>query len=247
MDTHAHLEAFGQVEGALEKARSVGVGGVVAVGMDLDSNQKTLTLAGHRRGITVYPALGLHPWRLLHADIEATLDFIKEHIKEIVAVGEIGLDFRLKEARKDPDTRKIQRDVFFRLLDLSKRHDKPALVHARGAWKDALSAAKEAGVHRAVFHWYSGPLDVLEEILDAGYFVSATPALRYSEAHRRAMAASPLEQILVETDSPVKYQGVEAQPAHVVETLSALSDLKKTEVGKAAGITSRNAARFFDL
>jgi TatD DNase family protein len=56
------------------------------------------------------------------------------------------------------------------------------------------------------FHWYSGPLEVLEEILADGYFISATPALAYSPPHQAAVQAAPLSRILIETDAPVEYQ-----------------------------------------
>ncbi|MEK6737836.1 MAG: TatD family hydrolase, partial [Planctomycetota bacterium] len=55
--------------------------------------------------------------------------------------------------------------------------DLPVIIHSRGAWRDCLKMTKDAGVSRAVFHWYSGPLDVLEEIIDAGYYVGTTPSL----------------------------------------------------------------------
>jgi len=247
IDTHTHLDAIHDLKSAMKKAQVAGVTGVVAVGMDFISNQKTLSLAGDFGGIMVYPALGIHPWKLAEPGVEKTLSHIKKNIADVVAIGEIGLDFWLKEARKDLRIRQFQTDTFRLLLQACKEHHKPALIHARGAWEEALSTVKEARIEKAVFHWYSGPLNVLREILSAGYFISATPALRYSREHRAAIEAAPIDRVLVETDSPVKYQGVEAGPADVLQTLNFLAALKNQTLEAVREVTFLNAVRFFNL
>ena len=102
-----------------------------------------------------------------------------------------------------------------------------------------------AGVERAVFHWYSGPLDILEEIIHKGYYISATPALAYSRFHQAAVQKAPLERILIETDSPVEYQGKKSEPANLIDTLKSLSLLKGMPLQKVADITTDNARQFF--
>ena len=106
---------------------------------------------------------------------------------------------------------------------------------------------KDAGIKKAVFHWYSGPLEVLEKIIDHGYYVSATPALAYSPAHQEAMISAPLERILVETDSPVEYQGRISEPADLMTTLEELSRLKGMDLVETRKITTANAKHFFGI
>ena len=106
---------------------------------------------------------------------------------------------------------------------------------------------REAGVERAVFHWYSGPLEVLDGILADGYHVSATPALAYSPPHRTAIERTPLERILIETDAPVVYQGKVSEPADVRTTLQELSRLRHISEKELARITTDNARRFFGI
>ena len=106
---------------------------------------------------------------------------------------------------------------------------------------------KDAGIEKGVFHWYSGPLDILERIIYHGYYVSATPALAYSPPHQAAMRSAPLERILVETDSPVEYQGRISEPADLMTTLEELSRLKGVDLGETRKITTANAKHFYGI
>lgn len=106
---------------------------------------------------------------------------------------------------------------------------------------------KAAGIERAVFHWYSGPMDTLREIIEDGYCVSATPALKYSPSHQEALKAAPLENILIETDTPVAYRNQVSSPATLVVTLRLLGKLKQLPLPEVARITTANAQTFFNL
>ena len=107
--------------------------------------------------------------------------------------------------------------------------------------------ARERGIAQAVFHWYSGPFDILEEIIHSGYFISATPALRYSSVHQEAIRRTPLELLLVETDTPVNYRGLEARPKDVRISLEEMSRLKRLSVDEVAEQITRNACRFLKI
>jgi TatD DNase family protein len=133
------------------------------------------------------------------------------------------------------------------LLSLGQRYRKPVVIHSRYAWRDSLALTKRAGVELAVFHWYTGPSNVLKEILDAGYFVSATIATEYHAEHRRAVKEAPLERLLLETDCPVVYQGHRSEPADVTRSLQAASDIKGLPPGVVAEKTTQNARLLFGI
>ena len=80
-----------------------------------------------------------------------------------------------------------------------------------------------------------------------GYFISATPALAYSPPHQAAVQAAPLNRILMETDSPVTYQGVIAEPASLLITARELSRLKDLELSEVIATTTANARDFFNI
>jgi len=250
IDTHAHLDELKNLDLMLEEAKKAGVIAIVAVGSNHQSNIKTLEISQkHRR--FVYPALGLHPWELGNLgtfEIDDNLRFIEQNIASAVAVGEIGLDYDkrvLKAASKE-----LQKEVLARLLNIAKKYAKPAIIHSRYAWKDALHLIQDVGMDKAVFHWFTGFSSVLRGIIDGGYFVSATPAAEYHEEHRRAVKEAPLQRLLLETDCPVTYgreARYESRPADVLRGLEAVSQLKGIAEATIAEQTTRNAISFFSL
>jgi len=250
IDTHAHLDELKNLDLMLEEAKKAGVIAIVAVGSNHQSNIKTLEISQKHRHF-VYPALGLHPWELGNLgafEVDDNLRFIEQNIASAVAVGEIGLDYDkrvLKAASKE-----LQKEVLSRLLNIARQYAKPAIIHSRYAWKDALQLIQDAGMDKAVFHWFTGFSSVLKDIIGGGYFVSATPAAEYHEEHRRAVKGAPLQRLLLETDCPVTYGRAvryESRPADVLRGLKSVSQLKDIDEAAIAEQTTRNAINFFSL
>ncbi len=240
VDGHAHLNELSDLSESLQEARASGVRGIVAVGMDIDSNKKMLQIAEANNQF-VYPAMGYHPWVIKEEEIEANLSFVRDHAEEGVASGEIGLDYKIKVKKE------LQWKVFGKLLDIAIESDRPVIVHCRFSHRRAFDMMRERKIERAVFHWYSGPLRFLDEILEAGYLISATPALAYSPPHQEAIRRAPIERILLETDTPVNYQGRESRPKDVRITLEEVSRLKELDPSLVSGQTTQNASQFFKI
>ena len=109
---------------------------------------------------------------------------------------------------------------------------------------------KEAGIKKAVFHWFTGFSSVLRDIIEAGYFISATPATEYHGEHRRAIKETPLEKLLLETDCPVTYgreTRYRSEPADILRSLRAVAAIKGIDEISVAEQTTHNATHFFDL
>jgi TatD DNase family protein len=85
------------------------------------------------------------------------------------------------------------------------------------------------------------------EVLSEGYFISATPALTYSPSHQEGVKRAPLERILLETDTPVTYQGKEARPKDVWISLKEVARLKKLDDFTISEQTTTNASEFFKI
>jgi TatD DNase family protein len=240
LDGHAHLEELEDLTESLRDARAAGVCGIIAVGMDIESNQKVLKIAEGNRGY-VYPALGYHPWEIKEEEVEANLSYIRDHVEEGVALGEIGLDYKIKVKKE------LQWKVFGDLLEIALKSNKPVIIHCRYSHRRAFEMVKGRKIKWAVFHWYSGPIDLLDKILSKGYFISATPALAYSPPHQEAIKRAPTERILLETDTPVSYQGKEARPKDVRITLKEVARLKGLDPSIVAEQTTENASSFFQI
>jgi TatD DNase family protein len=227
-------------DGAIRAAKDDGVVAIVAVGQDMASNQKTMEIAGQYPGF-VFPAMGYHPWRL-HADADDdTLAQIDANLVHCVALGEVGLDYKAKTKKK------VQKTLFPKILAVAKKHDKPVIVHCRYSHETAFRMIQEAGLKKAVFHWYSGPLELIPLIAGAGYYMSACPALLYNPYHAKAIQAVPLANLLLETDSPVNYRELAARPAHVQITLREVARVKEMSAEAIAEQTTKNARLCFGL
>lgn len=240
IDSHVHLDQCSDPKETVLEAREAGLGAMVAVGMDLKSNQKILTFSRQYAGY-VFPALGYHPWSLTISGVRDTLDHIRENLDEAVALGEVGLDYKVSVAKE------LQLWVFKDLLEMAWSNKKPLICHCRLSHGEALELIRRQDLERVVFHWYSGPMETLKALLLAGYYISATPALAYSPSHREAVAAAPLKQILIETDAPTAFRGETSSPAQVHRTLTELSRLKGIDIEEAAEKTTRNTREFFGL
>ncbi len=249
IDTHAHLDEIENLEAALTQAKEAGLAAIVAVGSDMASNKKTLEIAELFPGF-VYAALGWHPWYIKESEIDANLEFIKANIDKAAAIGEVGLDYH-KRVRAVAD-KDLQKRALRELLKIAKDYTKPALIHSRYAWRDALDLVQEAGLAKAVFHWYTGTSSVLRDIIDGGYYISVTPAVAYHEEHRRAVKETPVTQLLLETDCPVVYaRGREGEfkssPADAVRSLKGAAALKNLSEAEIATKTTENARRLFGI
>lgn len=249
-DTHAHLfwKAFEEDRAeVLARARAAGVGRVIVVGTDLQSSRAAFELCAQDPDL--FPTAGVHPH-----DSEGASDEVLEEIRglcereECVAVGETGLDYF-----KERSPRAAQRRSFRWHLELAHRLGKPAIVHCRGAHRDAVELLGEAPGVSGVMHCYTMGPDELAPYLELGLYVSFSGVVTYprNDANRAAARAVPAARLLVETDcpflAPQTRRGRRNEPALVREVLEAVAALRGVDAGELALVTSRNAARLFGL
>ena len=253
IDCHAHLDEFDQVAAVLDRAAAAGVTEILGVGVNTATSRRILEIAGDCRTPRVMPAVGLYPDEVTEEEITGILDLIDAEHPRLAALGEIGLDYWIRSLRKKQPGREkvkaLQQEAFRLQLQKARRHSLVPIVHSRGAWADSFRLVEEEGLPRAVFHWYTGPLDVLEKILAAGYHLSATPATAYSPQLREVLSMAPLERIILETDCPVPRRAgderITTEPADVHYSLKAVAQLKEIPEEEVACITTRNAEELF--
>ncbi len=238
-DAHAHLDEIPNLDDEIKKAKEANIIGIIAVGCEPESNQLIFQIAEKYKGY-VYPSIGLHPWDLKGIE-EIGLKYLRKYVAKAIAIGEVGLDYRIDLSKE------IQIKVFKEVAKIAKEYEKPLIIHARDAWRDAFSIVKEVDVEKAIFHWYSGPLDLLKEILKEGYYISATPAVEYQKKHIDAVVETPIERIILESDCPVVYRGVESRPIDVIRSARGVAKVKNLPLEVVAEKTLINVSKIFNI
>ena len=232
IDAHSHAYDLPRKE--LEKYRSIRI---VSVSEDLESSLKTLSIAEEFPNII--PFVGVHPWRLGEvsgSEIEEVLRLVEKR-DDVKGVGEVGLDRKIEESYER------QKEVFKKFCSLASEYDLPVNVHARAAWREALEILEKLEVEKAVIHWYSGPIELLEEIAQSGYMITINPAVKIQERHRRVLEEAELNIILTESDGPYRYRGLDLKPEMIRDLIKFISEVKKIDEETLKNIIASNFRR----
>jgi hydrolase, TatD family len=247
IDSHCHLDfpKFNRDrEETILRAREAGVVGMVNSGISLKGNRISLELA--EKNEDIYVALGLSPdigRGGEDKEINAILAQIEANAGKAVGIGEAGLDF---QDCKTKEERERQTAAFKKVIELAKDLDKPLIVHARQAEAEVLKLVK--GMDTVIYHCYSGPVETMREIVDMGYYISLATLVCFSEHHQTLAEAVPLENLLLETDSPfLSPRKGRNEPAFIVDSVPVVAQLKDMEPAEIAKSTTENARRAFNI
>jgi len=174
----------------------------------------------------VLPTFGVHPWNAYeYAD---RLEDLQEFIDQSPMIGEIGLDYHWVE---DSSQYPAQRKVFEFLLAATSEQGKIANVHTKGAEKEVLQLLRRYNIQRTIIHWYSGPLDVLRDMIDYGLYFTVSVEIVASQQIRDIAEYLPSEQLLTETDNPGGQRwlaGTTGMPCHIKDVIEKLAKIRKT-------------------
>ena len=256
VDAHAHIEIVTNTEAdapevgrVLEDARSVGIDRIVQVGYSAEQSQWCVKMA--ESWPNVLAAVALHPNEApVVADLEADLAIIEELAKHprVRAIGETGLDF----FRTEPALQERQKYSFRRHIALAKVVDKALVIHDRDAHREVLDVLDSEGAPaKTIFHCYSGDAEMAQECIEKGYILSFAGTLTFKNAPalREAVKLVPLEQLLVETDSPflapMPHRGSLNTPAQIPTILRFMAEERGEDLDLLATAISNNCERLF--
>jgi TatD DNase family protein len=246
VDSHAHLDMLSDLDGSLARAREAGVVSIVTIGVDAASNEWAVSTASTFPD--VWATVGLHPHdaKARTGELMARLASLAEE-PHVVGVGEAGLDYHYDNSPRD-----VQREVFREQIALAKRVSKALVIHTRDAWDDTFAILEGEGPpSRLVFHCWSGGPSEVPRALDLGAVLSFSGTVTFKNALelREAAKLTPLDRLVVETDSPfltpVPLRGKRNEPAFVVHTLAQVAAVKGVSLEEAAAATTATAARLF--
>jgi TatD DNase family protein len=141
-------------------------------------------------------ALGLHP--LLASENKNELPLFNSLLDQTSYIGEIGLDF----SKEGLSTKDDQVFVLRKLLAKLEGKKKIISVHSRKAEKELFDLLCEYNINNVIFHWYSGPIDLIPFIISKGYYFSINEAMSISKNGRAIIKEIPRNRILTESDAP---------------------------------------------
>jgi TatD DNase family protein len=253
VDAHIHLsdaEYAKHTDELVAEARRSDIVALVSNSMDLETSIGSLRLAEKYPGM-VYPALGIHPWNvtvLKENELEEMLKLISEQSqkKSIVAIGEIGLDYKYEKMWDK------QLMVFDRLLRLAEGLALPVIIHSRGTTAQIVGMLPSYNLKRVLLHWFSHPMSALSKAVDNGYFITEGPPVAYSPGIREVVRKVPLANFLTETDGPVTYRklpfnGQLTSPSFIRTVVEAAAEVKQMDVVDVAEQVARNFEEFFNI
>ena len=226
----------------LARAAAAGIRAIIAVGEDLADAEKNLALV--RKFPILKLAAGLYPTHLDPSAAEQIAAFIRAHRNQMVAIGEVGLDFWVVQTDAE---RERQKAIFARFIALSRELDLPLNVHSRSAGRHAVELLIRSGAKRVQLHAFDGKITAARPALDAGYFFSIPPSIVRSRQKQKLVRHLPLESLLVETDSPVlgPDPAVRNEPAHLVVALQAIAEIKALPQEAVAAAVAANTQRLY--
>ena len=256
VDAHAHIEIITngapdapEVGKVLADAKSVGIDRIVQVGYSAEQSEWGVKLAEHWPNVLA--AVALHPNEApVVEDLEADLLKIEKLATHprVRAIGETGLDF----FRTEPALQERQKYSFRRHIELAKKVNKALVIHDRDAHRAVLDLLIEEGApEKTIFHCYSGDAEMARECIENGYVLSFAGTLTFKNAPalREAVKLVPVDQLLVETDSPflapMPHRGSLNTPAQIPTILRFMAEERGDDVDELADAISKNCERLF--
>lgn len=249
VETHAHLDMLSRdLNDVIEDAKQEGVTKIITIGVDIESCQKNLSYA--ERFNNVYTAVGFHPHesKRLKEEELFLLEKMVAHPKN-VGLGEIGLDYYYKHSSPEEQDRAFQQQI-----DLANKYNLPIIIHDRDAHQETSAIlAKKALGRKVVLHCFSGDLPMAKWCVEQGFYFGIGGVVTFKNALKlsRVVQEIPLENILLETDSPFltphPFRGKPNEPKYIPFIARKIAQLKEITVEEVARVTTENARNFFGI
>jgi TatD DNase family protein len=249
IDSHCHInfpELNQKIDEVLSNMDSNNISHALCVSVTLDKINEILDLT--KKYSNIYASVGVHPdyEDIQEPDIDTLFKYSKN--EKIVAIGETGLDyFRLKGDLS------WQRDRFRTHIRAAIKSKLPLIIHTRKAPDDTISIMKEEAANSAtgVMHCFTESYEMAKKAIDLGFYISFSGIITFKNAEtlRETVKKIPIENILIETDSPylapVPNRGKLNEPANVRYVAEKIAELKGLSVEKVAEITTNNFFKLF--
>lgn len=251
-ETHAHYDdrAFSaDRDELLRRMHEEGIEYIVNIGCSMDNSRAITELV--QKYDFLYGTVGVHPDDAAHLTEEDITELAVLSKKDkILAIGEIGLDYHYDDVDKS-----IQKKWFIRQLEVAKQQNMPVVIHSRDAAKDTLDIMKTEydGERGGVIHCFSYGLEMAREYLNMGYYIGVGGVVTFKNGKKlkEVVEYAPLEQIVLETDSPylapTPFRGKRNCSLYLTYVAEEIAKIKQIPVEEVYETTYNNAVRLYKL
>jgi len=235
VDIHSHLyfEQFDKDrDDVISRAEKSGVVSIINSGTDHKSNITVLDLAKKHKICNA--TLGIYPtdaMKMSDKELEEELDFIRSQKKNVLGIGEIGLDFHLTKDVKEHEIQiKAFKKIVLSLMDLNL----PFVIHSRKAEKECIDILEELKVKKVVFHCFTGKFSLVKRIQENNWSVSIPANIDKSHHFQGVVELLSINNILTETDAPFLTPSgeIRSEPSFIKGTIMKIAEIKKLDVGE---------------
>lgn len=252
VDSHCHLnfpDFKEDLDGVISRARENGVRVMQTICTEMAEFDEVYAITQKYDG--VYCSVGVHPNDSGEEKLVKASDLLaKTSYPKVIGIGETGLDYYYEKANRG-----LQKQNFLEHIEAGRQSGLPVIIHTRDADDDTieiLSNKISKGKFKALIHCFTASKHLAEKVIDMGLYISVSGILSFKNAQaiRDAVAAVPMERLLVETDAPylapVPHRGARNEPSFVKFTNKVLAELKQISEEECARITTENFFRLFD-
>lgn len=252
IDAHCHLydEKMADIKDEIFKSIEAGEVGCIVSGDNVENSKKCIEIANKYKN--VYATVGVHPHETKNFD-DNMLGQIKSLCKNknVVAIGEIGLDYYYDENLKSQQLLALQKQI-----DLAYELSLPCVFHVREAMGDFLDMVKKNKDKfrcSGLVHSFNGSVEVAKELMKFGFYFSFNGIATFKNANNvlKVIEFLPMDRILIETDSPylapVPHRGEINRPSYVSLVAQKIADIKKVPVDEIISQTKINTENLFGI
>jgi len=248
IDVHAHLdlkEFDSDLDEVIKRAETAGVKAIISNGINYKSNRKTLELS--KKYSIIKPALGLYPddaIKLTEEQIQDELNFIEKNKDKIIAIGEVGLDYKYCKKKQEQE---LQKEIFLKIINISKKINKPLIIHSRKAEPDVIDILENSNAKKVILHCFSGKLKLIKKAAELGFYFSVPTNITYSQHFQKLAEIVDINKLLTETDSPYlsPYKNRRNEPSFIIEAIKKIAEIKNTDINETANNIFMNYQKVF--
>jgi TatD DNase family protein len=247
IDCHTHLEQKNydaDRDQVIKRCIDAGLKAVITCCAHPDDIDTTVAMLNKYPNY-IFATASIHPEYIAEMKddwLERILHFIND--PRVVGVGETGLDFKWVET---DELRRKQSALFITFINAAKDLNKPLVIHARGAFKEAIDVLELNGAKKVVMHFFSAK-DQLKRVVDNDWYITINTTVCNSKKMKQIVRDTPMERILLETDAPwLDLEGGRNEPTAIKKVVEKIAEVKNTSFSECWRCCGLNAVELFKL